>query len=123
MTKTMAQSHPYIDAFHAMRRGIYQPSDIRNVIRYQARFAGTGARAAGSPIVDEDRERWRLPSLMRDVVEDHDSPLSYASETRWESLWAQFAHYVAGIRAMRRGTYQLTDIHGIVQYRAAWKAR
>jgi hypothetical protein len=86
MTKSMKQFHAYIVAFRALKRGAYQPSDIREVIRYQAGFSGAGARAAGSPVVDETREwerrLWRRLEPGDDVRGDHDSPLSYGTTER-----------------------------------------
>jgi hypothetical protein len=48
----------YCDAYRVLARGTYDSETLGRVIRYQREFAGTGARAAGSPVVDEDRE-WK----------------------------------------------------------------
>jgi hypothetical protein len=83
MPKMMHEFARYVIGFRAVKRGMWEPRHLREVIRYQAGFGGAGARAAGSPVVDEDRD-WRRPASLRwDVRGEHDSPLSYATNLGW----------------------------------------
>jgi hypothetical protein len=58
MTKEAYRFARYCDAYRTLQHGTYDSETLGRVVRYQRDFAGMGARAAGSPVVDEDRE-WK----------------------------------------------------------------
>jgi hypothetical protein len=76
----------YATSVRALRHGAYKLTDIRTATKFQAMHrAATVVRAAGSPVVDEDRD-WRRPESVRwdlRATRDYPAPTWPWAGTSW----------------------------------------